>query len=52
MDTDPVLTVIAFHSCFIVTWEKTAVRDGFVSYDLGMREFYRLEEKSLQALSG
>lgn len=49
MCTDPVLTAMAFHSCFEVNWEKTAVNDDFVSYDFSTGEVYWLEKASVPA---
>lgn len=49
MSTDPVFTAIAFHRCREVDWVKTAVRDGFGSYDFFTGEVSRLSEKAVKA---
>lgn len=49
MGTDPVLTAPAFHRCGKVDLNKTAVREGLVSYDILTSEIYGLNEKAVQA---
>lgn len=46
---EPVLTGMAFHQCSEVDWEKSAVRDGFVSYDFRTGEVDGLDEESILA---
>lgn len=47
MGTGPVLTALAFHRCGEVDWEKTVVKDGFVSYDFPTVEVYGLSEETV-----
>lgn len=45
--TDPVLTAVVFHRCGELDWEKTAVKEGFVSFDFSTGKFYGLNEESV-----
>lgn len=48
MGTDPALTAIVFHRGGEVDWEKTTVKNRFVSYDFSTGEVYGLSEQSVQ----
>lgn len=47
--TAPVLAVILFHRCFEVKWEKTVLRDGYVSYDFRTGDVYGIEDETKPA---
>lgn len=49
METDTVLTAREFHRCGQADWDKTAVKDGFMSYDVPPREVYGHSEEAVQA---
>lgn len=48
MGTDPVLTALAFHLCREVDWEKTALKECFVSHDFLTGRVYGLSEEAVQ----
>lgn len=49
LDTDPVKTIMGFHSCEENDWVQTAVRDEFMSYNLETREVIGLEAETIPA---
>lgn len=49
MGTSPVLTVLELHRCGEVYWQRTAVRDEFISYDVQSGEVISLQEETVQA---